>query len=254
MQIKHARVIKNHLGLYLEDIDAIVIADLHIGYELALTKKGIFLPTSQYPKIKREIEEMLEITGAKRVIINGDLKHEFGEPTAQEWIEVKELLHYLLNKGIKVEVVRGNHDNYIIWMLKKLGIPLHQEALTEGEYVVTHGHKDLEVKRGKIVVLAHEHPTISLRDRLGVKKKFKCFLHGEHQESQVIVLPAMSPIASGTEINEVPKEELLSPILKKVNIDEFIPIVVEPGADTVEFPKLKWLREAMGLEGEERYA
>jgi hypothetical protein len=56
-----------------------------------------------------------------------------------------------------------------------------------------------------------------------------------------LVLPAISYYAQGTEINLIPKEELLSPFLKIIDIDEMIPIVVD--YEILAFPKIKFLRK-----------
>ena len=58
--------------------DALVFADLHLGYEDALRERGIELPYEQYPRIKREILRRVEEFYPEVVILNGDVKHEFG--------------------------------------------------------------------------------------------------------------------------------------------------------------------------------
>jgi len=64
----------------------------------------------------------------------------------------------------------------------------------------------------EIVIVAHEHPAIIIKERIE-KYKFKCFLKGKYLDKTLIVLLAFSQIMPGTEINKVPQSELLSPIL-----------------------------------------
>ena len=59
------------------------------------------------------------------------------------------------------------------------------------------------------------------------KYKFKCFLKGKYLDKTLIVLPAFSPIMPGTEINKVPQSELLSPILRKVDHENFEVLIYE---------------------------
>ena len=64
----------------------LVIADLHIGLEYELRKKGIFI-FSQYEKMKNRIISLLEKTKAKRIILLGDLKHNIPRATFEEYRE-----------------------------------------------------------------------------------------------------------------------------------------------------------------------
>jgi len=189
-------------GLYLGELGILAIADLHIGYEEALGESGIHIPTSQYPKIKRSVERMIEAVEPERVVVVGDVKHEFGTALRQEWIEVIDLLDYLKERVGDVVVVRGNHDNFLIPMLKKRGVPLADPYYLEGGVLFVHGHKPLPIEfygRGvEAVVMGHEHPAIAFRDELGVKVKFKCFLRGELEGAEIYVLPALSPLMPGT--------------------------------------------------------
>jgi putative SbcD/Mre11-related phosphoesterase len=232
-------------GLVLKNRGILVVADLHIGYEQALQRQGIYIPRSTYVKTKQAMSEMIEKARPEKIVILGDVKHEFGVPSSQEWVEVKDLLRWLLDMGLKVHVVRGNHDNYIIAILKKFGIELHYPVMVEDSYVMVHGHEPLEeVPEGaEVLLMGHEHPAITVRDSLGVKRKFKCFLRGSWRGLLVVVLPALSPLASGSTMNECPQGLLLSPMLKEsVDVDSFKPIVVEPGAGVYEFPELGKLK------------
>ncbi|MCS7139595.1 MAG: metallophosphoesterase [Candidatus Nezhaarchaeota archaeon] len=246
--LEDVEVVVDFPGLYLRDVEALVIADLHIGYEHALQKQGIYIPKSTYSKTKMLINDMICEVNPKKIVMLGDVKHEFGIPSDQEWIEVKDLLKWLTDLGLKVCVVRGNHDNYIISILKRYGVELHDPVMFMGRYALLHGHKLLEniPESVGVLLLGHEHPAIAIRDRFGVKKKFKCFLRGYKDNIAVIVLPAISPLASGSTLNESLKDQLLSPILRDlVDIDGFKPIIIEPRAGVYEFPELQKLRIAL---------
>lgn len=226
---KGVYIVDARLGLYLERYSTLVIADTHIGFEAALQKQGIFLPTSQYPTIKRAVAEMLELCNPEMLVLNGDVKHEFGEATRQEWKETLDFLDFLSKRQIKVVVVRGNHDNYLIPILKRKGIEFTEE-LVLGPYLLVHGHKELSLAALgsiEVIISAHEHPAILVRDELGVRQKFKCFLKGEVWEKGLVVLPALSPLMEGSAINAMSKEELLSPLLRAAKLEEFEAYVVE---------------------------
>ena len=122
------------LALFLEDINSIAIADLHIGLELALMDEGTFLPIDQYSDIKAKILKWVDIWNPERIIINGDFKHEFGRVSRQEWTEILDLWDTLKTKSIELEVVRGNHDNYLITVLKKRNKNLRDPSYSIGRY------------------------------------------------------------------------------------------------------------------------
>ncbi|RLF04530.1 MAG: hypothetical protein DRJ60_06955 [Thermoprotei archaeon] len=246
--LKNIEIVADLPGLYLRDERALVIADLHIGYEQALQKQGVYIPRSTYVKTKKVINDMIDEVKPEKIVMLGDVKHEFGVPSDQEWIEVKDLLKWLMDMGLEVHVVRGNHDNYIISILKKYGAGFHDPIMSIGRYILAHGHKLLGEmpKDVEVLLIGHEHPALAVKDHFGIKRKFKCFLKGSWNELTVIVLPALSPLASGSTINETPQSLLLSPILKDlVDIDSFKPIVVEAGAGVYEFPEIGKLKSTV---------
>jgi len=240
--MKHGKIVG--LGIFLEDIDSLVIADLHIGYEETLAEQGIHLPQSQYFKIKEAVEEMVEKTNPSRIIIDGDVKHEFGAATRQEWSEVLDLIEFLQENVKEIIVVRGNHDNFLIPILKRKGIELYDPFYAIENYYFTHGHKDLTIDAAnyEYIILGHEHPAVSIRDELGIKYKFKCILEGKVNDQVVVILPALSPLMPGSSVNELDSGQLLSPYLRRIDISDFEVYVVDPEVGIYDFGKLKYLR------------
>lgn len=229
------------LGLYIGDLRILVVADLHIGHEASLEKHGVLLPLSTYPRMKKKLLDMISERAVDELIILGDVKTEFGRPSIQEWVEVKDLLSTLKNR-LRVHVVRGNHDNYILNILSRFSIDFHYPYFKLGDVMFIHGHElpPLDVEDVNLIVMAHEHPAVTLRDKLGVKFKFKCFLKGVYGDKELMVIPSFSPLATGASINEARREELLSPILQNIDIGELTPIVVED-KDIFKLPKIKYL-------------
>ncbi len=236
-------IMEDKNSVFLRDIGAIVCSDLHIGYEQALHEMGVTLPASQYPLIKKEIEETIEIYDPDTIIINGDLKHEFGEATRQEWREVLDLLSLFSSRKIGVKVVRGNHDNYLIPILKKTGVEFHDPSLSIGKYLFFHGHRKVKVEnvegRTEIMIIGHEHPAIAIRDELGITNKYKCLLEANYKQLRLIVLPAMSPIMPGSEVNFLEKNQLLSPILREDELELSRATIVEGGLYSFPFEELR---------------
>ena len=235
---------------YIERINAIVCADLHLGYEYALaTEQGIFLPGTQFTAIMDMIKTVIDKYVPDLFIINGDLKHVFGSRTWQEYREVKEILGYL-NKNTKHTVlVRGNHDNFVRGMFSKYeNVDFVEPYFEVNNFIFTHGHIfNLEIlekiKEKDILIMGHEHPAILLSDDVGGRLKLPVFLFGSTRyNTQVLVLPAVSPLMMGIEVNRILHEELLSPLLKAITqLYDLTPYAIESNKKIWEFPVLrKW--------------
>ncbi|MEM3637970.1 MAG: metallophosphoesterase family protein [Conexivisphaerales archaeon] len=224
--------------IYLEKERAIVASDLHLGFEDKLEQEGISIPRSFLGQILQSIIEPAKNMGASKIIFLGDVKHEFGEPEEAEWYFVKKMLRECFKVVKDVEVVKGNHDNYIARILKEFNIPLYTPSLEAGGYTLTHGHLDV---KGKRLLIGHEHPAVSIKDDFGVKHRYKAFIEAEVHDKKVFVLPSASPITLGTDMNETPSSQLLSPILNGKRLDDAIPYLVDIGTAVKKFPPLKML-------------
>jgi len=232
-------------AIFLKSYDALVVADLHIGYESALGKKGVHLPQASYGYIRGAIESMLQQTGAGSIVFLGDLKHEFGKPSPQEWVEVKDLLGWLTGAGVKIDVVRGNHDNFILAILSKFNVILHDSHMILGDIMLAHGNVYVDPPQGvRTIVIAHEHPAVASSDFAGARYKFKCFLVGRFEGRRLVVMPALSPLSSGVGINETPTDGLLSPYLRRAAVDSFTPFVVEENVGIFRFPTIGIMRQS----------
>lgn len=240
-------------ALYLRDEAALCIADLHLGYEEALAEeRGIALPSRQL----KEVEHALELAIARcssdpsTLIINGDLKHVFSASSRQEWSEVPLFIEFALDLVDGIVLVRGNHDTFL-GPLKRFGSAITVvDTLRCGEVLFLHGHTREyarilreEGEGARTIVIAHEHPTLVLGDRVGARVRVPCFLKGRLKDADVtvIVMPAFSPLAGGTLVNLARKDDFLSPLLKDpdIEVDEMAVYAVDEEIGILEFPALK---------------
>jgi len=237
---KRIKIVDPWPALLLDD-STLVVADLHFGVEEELESVGVHIPTSVAPKVIKMVLEPLKELGLSELIVLGDVKHEFGYPSPSEWISTKKFIKTLKGSSINLKVVQGNHDNYIIAVLKEFDIELYKKALPWGKVTLTHGHiapEEIE-SISNYVILGHEHPSILIRDSVGFKHRFKCFLHGQVDGRTLLVLPSLSPIAYGTDVNSNPSSTFLSPFLRDKDVLNMTPYAVEPGEGLQKFPKLR---------------
>ncbi|MDD5086241.1 MAG: metallophosphoesterase [Candidatus Nanoarchaeia archaeon] len=226
------------LGILVEK-NTIIFSDFHIGYEEALNKKGILLPKFQFKEIITRLNKIFtELKKRKikieKIVINGDLKHEFGKISEQEWRETLRLLDFLLKHCKEIILVKGNHDTVLGPIAEKRNVEIVEQFII-GDILIIHGHKIPDkkiIEKCKTIIIGHEHPAVSLRDDAR-SEKFKCFLKGRFKNKGLVVMPSFCLAAEGT---DVLSENLLSPFLKQ-DIRKFDVVIV---ADkSYNFGKLK---------------
>lgn len=244
MKIFDFETVNNLPGLFDPEKDLLVISDLHLGLEKTMTSKGNYVPTSQLDDIKDDIREAKEETGASRILVNGDLKNQY-RTSYSETEEIEEFLNFLKVEFEEVIVIEGNHDTFIESTMKKSDIKLQDYFLEDGKLYI-HGHEELgqyELQDFETVIIGHEHPAVALEDEIGVREKIPALLYGTiEKDRRMIVMPAFSKIANGTAVNEIPKRELLSPVLRKnADKDQLKAVGISREAGLFEFPELHHL-------------
>jgi putative SbcD/Mre11-related phosphoesterase len=229
------RFIKNYPALFIEEIKALVIADLHIGISYELYQSGINIP-SQVFEMKKTIVKLINQTKAKFLVLLGDVKHDVPGISIQEMREIPKFLEDL-SKLIKVEIVLGNHDTFLREILPKR--KLHSSrGFKIGKFGFSHGHAwpSKELLSCDYLIMSHTHPTIQFIDKFGyrivepiwikskinqemIKKRYKVKKTGR---LEVIVMPAFNHLLGGTSINvKRVSDELLGPLLKNNFVDMY---------------------------------
>jgi putative SbcD/Mre11-related phosphoesterase len=148
-----------------EELTALVIADIHLGYEaLVLEKKGVDFPSQRQSMLSR-IESLVERYGINEIYLIGDIKHSIPVDRMVNWREIPEFMESISKLG-KVTVVPGNHDGEIEALFPRnvelsdvRGRVLNIESQRIG---LLHGHAwpSSEVLDCQIMVIGHNHPTV----------------------------------------------------------------------------------------------
>ncbi len=187
------------------------IADLHLGIEREYWRAGIRI-SGLSRKTRELVEEVLELTRPKRIIVAGDLKHNIPDFTQREAEEVRNIAELLQAQG-ELIIVKGNHDGDLEKILPN--VPIYPgSGLEEERIYVLHGHakptKDAE--RAKMILMGHIHPAVAFRHKFGVQME-KVFLFAKWRGVPVLVLPAFSPIITGVDVKT--RENLIGPVAKE---------------------------------------
>jgi len=225
-------------AVLLTDENVLVVADMHLGVEAALEYEGLSIPRVQTKKILEYLESVISEADPDKVIVAGDLKHNFSSNLIQEWQDVRSFVNSLVNKA-QVEVVKGNHDNYLNLILRENRAPPMVSQSRIGKVTVVHGHKPSTAKGP--IVMGHIHPSLTLRDSVRASVKDRCFLW--NPSKQVLVLPAMSLVAAGVDVISSLDVDEMSPILSAGGLPECLPIVFA-GTKALKFPSVANLRHS----------
>lgn len=148
----------------------LVIADLHIGWEIALSQRGIYVPT-QMPRLLRRLESVINKYKPEELLILGDVKHTVARAEIGEWHDVPDFFDELKKQIRKVCIIRGNHDGNLEPLLPENVKILPATGITLGEVGFFHGHRwpSPTLLRCKTLVMGHVHPVVAFRDPAGFR-------------------------------------------------------------------------------------
>lgn len=251
------------LAIYTQN--TLVVTDFHIGYEEALNKQGVMVPRFQFPEIIKRLSNIflkLKNKNIEKIIICGDLKHEFGRISDQEWRNTLKLIDFLGKYCKEIVLIKGNHDTILGPIAKKRNVKvldyyfiepitkksslikkiinkssktIKKKLKSKNKILCLHGNKIPDKKLLESVttiIMGHEHPAVSVKEGPRVEV-FKAFLIGKWKRKNLIVLPSFNLVTEGT---DVLKERILSPLLKD-NLRNFEAVIV---ADKLyDFGKIK---------------
>lgn len=196
---------------YLKLGKSIVIADLHIGIELEYASKGIYIPW-QTDSLKEKIEKIRDIEkNAKRLIIDGDLKHTILKIDQREIKHVLDFINFAEEIFDEVLIIKGNHDGKIQKIL--IGRPVIP-YFVEKEALVIHGHKmipkEVDVNR---IIIGHVHPIFKVN-----MKSIKVYVRGFLEKKEVIILPAFGDLCGGRDPREGIKKGPIARRIKNIEV------------------------------------
>ena len=237
----------------------LVVADLHIGWEIALSERGIHVPT-QTPKILQKLKALISTYKPQRLLILGDVKHTVAAAEIGEWHDVPDFFNDLKNQVDEIIIIRGNHDGNLEPLLPEGIKILPSSGTVIGEVGLFHGHRwpSPTLLKCRTLAMGHVHPVIALRDPAGFKitrqiwVKAKCdknklakILLQKHgitvednpqktmlkhykitpKTSQLFIMPSFNEFLGGKPLNEknsggeAKGEKILGPVLRAEAVD-----------------------------------
>jgi putative SbcD/Mre11-related phosphoesterase len=229
----------------------VIIADLHLGWEVAFAEKGIHVP-SQMPKLLQKLTEIIKQTKPQTLLLLGDIKHTIAKTATEEWRDIPDFFEPLTKKVQSIKIIQGNHDGNLEPLLPETVEILPATGTMIKGTGFFHGHTwpKLELLKCQTLVMGHVHPVVMFQDPLGyritkqvwVKANINSTLlekallrhynikHPLQQPAkltQCIIMPSFNDFLGGRPINRKTKTtglkyQTLSPLLrsKSMKIEE----------------------------------
>ncbi len=217
---------------------ALVVADLHIGWESTLADKGFHIP-AQVGKMFRALEGLLRSLKPDLLVFLGDVKHTAAGVEAEEWAQIPGFFEALRPLARDVVVVPGNHDGRLDLLLPD-GVQMADSSglVLWGSYGLFHGHAwpRPELLACEVLITAHMHPVVAFREGpyfrttarvwLVVPCDGACLaselakrgrgLAEEARASELVVMPSFNQFLGGRPINRDRggDEELIGPVMR----------------------------------------
>lgn len=159
-------------AIYFEDHSTLLIADLHLGKVNHFRRSGIAVPTSVNTKNLELLIDLINRLGPTQVVFLGDLFHSHYN---EEWEAFGQVVRHF--KGIKFELVRGNHDIMSALQYERCELDVHEQMEVDS-FLLTHEPLN-KVPLGKYNVHGHIHPGVRLKGKGRQTLTLPCFLFGK---------------------------------------------------------------------------
>jgi uncharacterized protein len=237
----------------------LVIADPHLGWEMALQEKGIHVP-SQTPRIMEKLKTLLLEHKPEALVILGDVKYTVVTAKLGEWHDIPEFFSELRNYVSDIAIVRGNHDANLEPLLPEDVRLLPATGSIMGDVGLFHGHKwpFPKLLGCTSIIMGHLHPVVVFRDPAGFKitrqvwMKASCntkelartllqkqgvkiegtpeatlrkFYDVKARAKQLFIMPSFNDFLGGRPVNEtrtgkvLGSEALIGPVLRSNAVD-----------------------------------
>lgn len=220
-------------AVYLPEIDALSLSDLHVGIERAAIRDGTSMPTKEADTLKSNILGLLGEFQPSTVVFDGDVHHEFGG-LGDAGDTIQEMREMVENAGAEPVFVEGNHDTMLDSVVETVDWHRMEDVVfVHGDRVPADMPQDAD-----LYVVGHDHPAVEIE-----MQKIECYLLGPCIDGHVLMTPAFNELVRGVVVNRMTAGEFMSPFIRPP-IEEF-QVIVEDEGEVHEFPPLGEFRHML---------
>jgi DNA ligase-associated metallophosphoesterase len=185
-------VLRADRSLYLPDMQALIVADVHWGKAAAFRALGVPVPHGTTRAGLAALDAALTNSGATQLIVLGDLWHARAGmvpgtvQTIESWRATR--------PALPITLIRGNHDYHAGDPPASLGIACVDAPMQLGPFALCHHPGDCD---DGYVLAGHVHPVAKLFGRGRQKLTLPCFAFGARGG----LLPAFGEFTGGAVID-----------------------------------------------------
>jgi DNA ligase-associated metallophosphoesterase len=204
---------------YWERTQTLIAADLHLGKCETMRSAGLPIPLGVIERDLARLAAAILETGARRVLVVGDLLHHGLGLTPQIIASVADWREREAD-DVEISVVPGNHDRSLGTVATRWGVRVLGEAVREGPFAFIHDPAAAGASFSgddAVVWSGHVHPMVRLVGR-GDSIGLPCFVVRE----RAVVLPAFSEFTGGVYVSPERGQRLLAIVDRQVlDVGEF---------------------------------
>jgi DNA ligase-associated metallophosphoesterase len=171
-------------AIYLQELETLLIADVHFGKTMHFRKAGIAIPSQITGNEINRLQQLIETTRPKKVYFLGDLFH---SRLNSEW---KVLINFILvNPSTEFILVKGNHDILPEINYQHPNFALVNEPLLLDKFVLSHHPiaPDFLKRNPQLLhICGHIHPGVKMKGKAKAYFNLPCF----HFQKNQLILPA----------------------------------------------------------------
>ncbi|MEL6938646.1 MAG: ligase-associated DNA damage response endonuclease PdeM [Cyanobacteria bacterium J06598_1] len=182
-------------ALYLPDIGALLVSDVHLGKAETFQSLGIPISNQMNEENLERLRSLCQQVQPQQLFILGDLFHSKQSLVPEVLIAWDTLLKEI---AADVTLIVGNHDRRLVSALPPLPMTCQIEAVALGPFLLSH---EPEVSHGaRLNICGHIHPVVKLRSPTD-SLRLPCFF--VERECKRLTLPSFGEFTGGYEVELV---------------------------------------------------
>jgi len=180
-------------ALYLPDVDALLVSDVHLGKAETFQSLGIPIASGINDENLARLRSLILQTQPKKLFILGDLFHSKQSLVPEVLISWDT---FLKETSAEVCLIVGNHDRRLVSVLPPMAMRCEINPIALGPFLLSH---EPEVQHGtKLNICGHIHPVVKLRSPTD-SLRLPCFFLERDQRR--LTLPSFGEFTGGYEVN-----------------------------------------------------
>ena len=233
------RIVPSKPALILEGKKKyLIVTDIHIGFENALTSNDIFIgKNSSINETIKELSEIIDTENPDSVILLGDIKSSIKNISKNEWNEVP-IFFEKIGEKCDIILIPGNHDANIQRLVPDSVSMISSTGMIEENILLTHGHTMPSENFSHVdkIIMGHLHPIFFQEDSVmngqrvwvSIKTEKEKIFPNKSGELEITIIPSFNKYFYATHRKKYKKS--ISPIIDRIKTVSSARIVTLDGA------------------------